>query len=211
MQLRGLQSSAAAAAKGPALGHMPASDLSKTGSGGPASHRKDPQHNDGEQSETRRGAIINSMAEKSEEESQEVLPDADHPALKYQEAYVEGSRREDDTATAGMPQNRSVPTPEGGLGNAPGHNHPEPARGRTGGLDSVPNELGASPHPHNEDTTRARWSAEEDQPLIRKTGKPDVDPLMQPGAPFEQDRRGTTEPYKEPSVTPDVPYKNPVG
>ena len=27
----------------------------------------------------------------------------------------------------------------------------------TAGLDSVPNELSAAPHPHNEDTTRMRW------------------------------------------------------
>lgn len=42
---------------------------------------------------------------------------------------MEGSKREDDTATAGMPQGRSTPTPEGGLGNEPGHNHPEPSQG----------------------------------------------------------------------------------
>ena len=29
--------------------------------------------------------------------------------------------------------------------------------GEQGLLDSVPDELGANPHPHNKDTTRQRW------------------------------------------------------
>ncbi len=37
--------------------------------------------------------------------------------------------REDDTAIAGMPEERPVATPPGGFGNIPGHNEPEPSEG----------------------------------------------------------------------------------
>lgn len=199
--------SALAAQKGPSLGEMPISDLSKTGSGGPGSgNHASP---DEETRETFRSGIIDSMAKEmaGKHVATDATPKADRPIHKYQEAYVEG--REDDTATAGMPEERPVATPSGGLGNTPGHNEPEPPRGGQGGLDSVPNEAGASPHPSNEDgVTRARWGPEEDAPLIRKTGKPEVDATTEPGT--TPDVRGSTDAYNTPA-TKKTPYKNPLG
>jgi hypothetical protein len=179
----------------PSLGGMPASDLKSTGSGAPGSAGDRDAEMQQPKSATFREGVVDAMRATQGAATDE-SPEADHPAYKYQHAEVSGDTRADDTGVSGMPADRPTATPAEGLGNQPDANAPEP-KGEQGGLDSVPDELGANPHPHNNDATRQRWGDEEKEPLIRKTGAPEFDATLEPGRTPDKGSHGSTELYDE--------------
>jgi hypothetical protein len=181
---------------------MPASKLKDTG----VPHSRDDGEPEQPATTFREGVVSAMHAEQGATTTGS--PEADHPAYKYQEAYVEGRQgRTDDTGVAGMPEDRPMATPAEGLGNDPGAGEPE-ARGEQGGLDSVPDELGANPHPHNQDQTRMRWGKEEEEPMIRKTGAPEVDATMEPGTAPDGGRHGSTELVEDPAAAKGLGRKS---
>mmetsp|Transcript_11979 Transcript_11979/g.35977 ORF Transcript_11979/g.35977 Transcript_11979/m.35977 type:complete len:236 (+) Transcript_11979:171-878(+) len=184
--------------KNASLGLMPSEDLSKTGRGGPGAETKPPK--DAVKHSDRFGEVPDA-ARREEGPSQT----EDHPAPKFKAAYVKGRPiQEDDTATAGMPQERPLTTPLGGLGNDPDDPEvePVPTLGGLGMMDHVPGELG-------ETKPGSNWGPEEGEAVIGETGAQDVDAQHEPGT-INTDERGSTEPY-EGLKHEEMPYKNPLG